>query len=134
MPAGALAETISEANRFAETGVDAAFGKGSSEYNRFYGDPSVGPNPCLGPIRTPPFYAVRVYPGDIGTASGLATDTSGRALNVSGRPVAGLYAAGADMASIMGGHYPAAGITLGPALTFGYRAGKAIATEAGHEV
>jgi succinate dehydrogenase/fumarate reductase flavoprotein subunit len=134
MPADALAETISEANRFAETGVDAAFGKGSSEYNRFYGDPSVGPNPCLGPIRTPPFYAVRVYPGDIGTASGLATDPSGRVLDVSGRPVAGLYAAGADMASIMGGHYPAAGITLGPALTFGYRAGKAIATEAGHEV
>lgn len=131
MPADTLSETVAQANRFAKTGVDAEFGKGSSEYNRFYGDPCVRPNPCLGPIRTPPFYAVRVYPGDIGTASGLMTDPDGRVLDASGHPIAGLYAVGADMASIMGGHYPAAGITLGPALTFGYRAGKAIATKAG---
>lgn len=130
LPPAALEETVAEANAAAVSGVDAAFGKGSSEYNRFYGDPSVGPNPCLSPIRTPPFYAVRVYPGDIGTASGLLTDPDGRVLDPDGLPIPGLFACGNDMASIMGGHYPGAGITLGPALTFGYRAGKAIAQAA----
>lgn len=122
-----LAESVARFNRAAESGEDAEFGKGSSEYNRYYGDPEkTEGHPNLGPIATPPFYAVRVYPGDIGTASGLRTDVDARVLDAEGQPIAGLYAAGNDMASIMGGHYPGAGITLGPALTFGYCAGRAI--------
>lgn len=127
VPADALAASIAEMNRAAVDRVDAGFGKGSSEYNRYYGDPAIAGNPCLGPIAEPPFYAVRVYPGDIGTASGLLTDPDGRVLDRSGDPIAGLYCCGSDMASIMGGHYPGAGITLGPALTFGYRVGRRIA-------
>lgn len=128
VPAEALGASVAEMNRAAADGVDASFGKGSSEYNRYYGDPAVAGNPCLGAIAEPPFYAVRVYPGDIGTASGLLSDPDGRVLGRSGEPIAGLYCCGSDMASIMGGHYPGAGITLGPALTFGYRAGRAIAS------
>ncbi|MBY0361811.1 MAG: FAD-binding protein, partial [Phreatobacter sp.] len=127
VPADALGASIAEMNQAAADGIDAGFGKGSSEYNRYYGDPAIAGNPCLGAIAEPPFYAVRVYPGDIGTASGLLTDTDGRVLDGNGEPIAGLYCCGSDMASIMGGHYPGAGITLGPALTFGYRIGRTIA-------
>lgn len=119
----ALAETVSNNNRYAEDGHDPEFGKGSVEYNRYLGDPAHKPNPCLGPIAKAPFYAVRVWPGDIGSALGLKTDPRGRVLRENGEPVPGLYACGNDMSSIMAGNYPAAGITLGPALTFGYIAG-----------
>ena len=44
------------------------------------------------------------------------------------QPIPGLYASGNDMNSIMAGAYPGAGITLGPALTFGYVAGMALAS------
>lgn len=122
-----LTETVHRFNEAALKGMDPEFGKGSSEYNRYYGDSEAEfKNPNLGPIRTAPFYAVRVFPGDIGTASGLRTDADARVLDESGEPIAGLYACGNDMASIMGGHYPGAGITLGPALTFGYCAGRAL--------
>ncbi|MDP2801454.1 MAG: FAD-binding protein [Phreatobacter sp.] len=126
VPADALGASIAEMNQAAADGIDAGFGKGSSEYNRYYGDPAIAGNPCLGAIAEQPFYAVRVYPGDIGTASGLLTDPDGRVLDGNGEPIAGLYCCGSDMASIMGGHYPGAGITLGPALTFGYRIGRMI--------
>lgn len=126
-----LAESVARFNKSAEVGEDAEFGKGSSEYNRYYGDPEkTEGHPNLGPINAAPFYAVRVYPGDIGTASGLRTDADARVLDAGGQPIAGLYACGNDMASVMGGHYPGAGITLGPALTFGYCAGKAIVASA----
>ncbi len=131
VPADALEASIADMNRAARDGVDAGFGKGSSEYNRYYGDPAIAGNPCLGAIAEPPFYAVRVYPGDIGTASGLLTDPDGRVLDVGGEAIVGLYCCGSDMASIMGGHYPGAGITLGPALTFGYRIGRVIAASDG---
>ena len=123
----AFAEAIAQMNRAAETGEDPVFGKGSTAYNRYLGDASHRPNPCLGPIATAPFYAVRVYPGDIGTAAGLITDTSARVLDAAGAPIPGLHAVGNDMHSIMAGAYPSAGITLGPALTFGYLAGLALA-------
>jgi len=123
IPADALIEEVEAMNQAAETGIDGAFGKGSTEYNRYLGDPRHGPNPCLGPIRAAPFYAVRVFPGDIGSTRGLRTDPQARVLASGGAPIAGLYACGNDMNSIMGGAYPAGGITLGPALTFGYIAG-----------
>ncbi len=109
--------------------IERAFGKGSSEYNRYLGDPNNKPNACLGPIETSPFYAVKVWPGDIGTATGLTCDPQARVLGRDERPVPGLYATGNDMNSIMAGAYPGAGITLGPALTFGFIAGRALAAE-----
>lgn len=111
-------------NRFAETGNDDDFGKGSTAYNRYLGDPAHQPNACLGPLRKGPFYAVKVYAGDIGTACGIRCNENAQALDVDGRPINGLYMAGNDMHSVMGGEYPAPGITLGPALTFGWIAGR----------
>lgn len=120
----ALQATVDRFNAGADAGEDAEFGKGSTAYNRYLGDPDHAPNPCLGPLRTPPFYAVKVYPGDIGTAAGIVCDANAQALNANGRPIDGLYVVGNDMQSVMGGQYPAAGITLGPALTFGWIAGR----------
>lgn len=119
-----LARTVEDFNADAVTGVDHAFSRGTTPYMRLQGDPEVQPNPCLAPIKTAPFYAVRVIPGSFGTFAGLQTDGCARVLDASGDPIAGLYAAGTDMASVMGGHYPAGGINLGPALTFGFIAGR----------
>lgn len=129
VPMPALAAAVAGMNEAARSGADAAFGKGSSEYNRYLGDPNNKPNACLGPIETSPFYAVKVWPGDIGTATGLTCDPQARVLGRDERPVPGLYATGNDMNSIMAGAYPGAGITLGPALTFGFIAGRALAAE-----
>ncbi|MEK6346226.1 MAG: FAD-dependent oxidoreductase [Burkholderia sp.] len=126
VPAAALAESARKMNEAAASGVDAEFGRGHSAYDRYLGDPAHQPNPCLGPIDTGPFYAVQIVPGDIGSATGLATDPHARVLDGAGQPIPGLYAVGNDMNSVMGGTYPAAGITLGPALTFGYIAARDI--------
>ncbi|MFT3719200.1 FAD-dependent oxidoreductase [Pseudorhodoferax sp.] len=117
----ALAATVERYNTLARSGHDADFGKGSSALNRFNGDPAQRPNPCLRPIERGPFVAVAVWPAEIGTSTGLRTDADGRVLDAEGRAIAGLYACGNDMASIMLGTYPGPGTTLGPALTFGYR-------------
>jgi succinate dehydrogenase/fumarate reductase flavoprotein subunit len=115
-------------NRFAESGKDEDFGKGSTAYNRYLGDPDHQPNACLGPLQRGPFYALKVYAGDIGTACGIACNENAQALDSQGQPIPGLYMAGNDMHSVMGGEYPAPGITLGPALTFGWIAGRHAAT------
>ncbi len=125
----ALAAEVEVMNAAARSGEDPAFGKGSSEYNRYLGDPGHKPNPCLGPIATGPFYAVKVWPGDIGTATGLNCDQQARVLGRDEQAIPGLFASGNDMNSIMAGAYPGAGITLGPALTFGFIAGRALAAE-----
>ncbi|HLT78344.1 MAG TPA: FAD-binding protein, partial [Ferrovibrio sp.] len=122
--AAALEQTVAEYNKHARKGEDPEFGKGSTAYNRYLGDPSVTPNPCVAPVETGPFYAVQVVIGDLGSFAGLRTDAQARVLGEDGRPVPGLYAAGNDMASIMGGNYPGGGITLGPAMTFGYIAAR----------
>jgi succinate dehydrogenase/fumarate reductase flavoprotein subunit len=131
--AAGLADAVARHNRDAGTGVDAAFGKGSSELNRFNGDPRQQPNPCLRPIVEPPFYAVTVWPGVLATSAGLKTDEHGVVQDARGAAIAGLYACGNDMASVMQGAYPGPGTTLGPALVFGYRvalhaAGKPVQT------
>jgi succinate dehydrogenase/fumarate reductase flavoprotein subunit len=125
-PAG-LASTIRAYNTGARHGVDTEFARGTDAYQRFNGAPGHGPNPCVAPLDRPPYYAVRLVPGDIGTFAGLRTDASARVLDKDGQPIGGLYAAGNDMASVMGGTYPGAGITIGPALTFGYIAGRHLA-------
>lgn len=128
--AHAFAETVRQFNATAPLGHDAAFGKGSKAYNRYQGDALHGPNPCVAPIENGPFYAIKMVIGDLGTYAGIVTDEHARALDAEGRVIPGLYAAGNDMASIMGGNYPGAGITLGPALTFGYIAGRHLADSA----
>jgi succinate dehydrogenase/fumarate reductase flavoprotein subunit len=127
----ALEETVARNNHFAGMGVDADFGKGSDAYQRNLGDPAHRPNPCLGAIGQPPFYAIRVYPGDIGASIGLVTDENACVLDADDRPLPGLYACGNDMDSLMAGAYPGPGITLGPAMTFGYLAARHAARQRG---
>jgi succinate dehydrogenase/fumarate reductase flavoprotein subunit len=124
--AAGLQETVQQHNGFAETGEDPEFGKGATEFDRNNGDPSHKPNPCLGRIATPPYYAMAVYPSTLGSSVGLKADPDGRALAATGEPIPGLFVCGNDMASIMRGHYPGPGITLGPALVFAYRAAMAM--------
>lgn len=123
-----LIETAAAMNRYAETGVDEAFQRGSTVYECGNGDPEHKPNPTLGPVGTAPFYAIKLWPGEIGSATGLLTDTEARVLDRDGQVLEGLYACGNDMQSIMGGVYPGPGINLGPAITFGSVAGKNAAT------
>ncbi len=126
--AGGLAATVARYNADAAGGADTLFGRGANAYQRFLGDADVQPNPCLAPLIRAPFYAVRVFPGDLGTAAGLATDARGAVLDASGAPIAGLFACGNDRASIFNGAYPGPGITLGPALVFGVLVAEAIST------
>ncbi|WP_207101939.1 FAD-dependent oxidoreductase [Paracoccus shandongensis] len=128
-PAG-FAATVEEANGFAERGTDAAFGRGSSVMNRFNGDPDRPGNPCLGPIRQAPFYALRVVPVDLAGSGGLRCDGNGQVLDGAGQPIAGLYACGNDAASIFRGTYPGPGTTIGPAMVFGWRIAKGLAQAA----
>ncbi|KNC13784.1 FAD-dependent oxidoreductase [Pseudomonas sp. RIT-PI-a] len=122
-----LRRTVDDFNRHARLGQDPAFGRGGSAYNRKQGDALHQPNPCVAPIEQGPFYAVKVEAGSFGTFAGLKTNEHAQVLDRQGLPIAGLYAAGSDMASIMGGHYPAGGINLGPAATFGYIAARHMA-------
>jgi succinate dehydrogenase/fumarate reductase flavoprotein subunit len=122
-----LKATVDEFNRSASKGEDPAFGKGSKAYNRYQGDELITPNPCVAPLAEGPFYAIKLVVGDIGTFAGLVTDEKTRVLDASSKPIKGLYAVGNDATSVMGGNYPGAGITLGPALTFGYIAGLQLA-------
>jgi 3-oxosteroid 1-dehydrogenase len=118
-----LVETVERFNEFARTGRDLDFNRGDSAYDRSFADPGVKPNPCLAPIERPPFYAVNVYPGDLGTKGGLVTNECAQVLREDGSVIDGLYAAGNTAASVMGNTYPGLGSTLGPAMTFGYIAG-----------
>ena len=122
-----LRTTVTDYNRHARHGEDPQFGRGSTPYNRKQGDALQQPNPCVATIDKGPFYAVKVQPGCFGTFAGLKVNPHAQVLDDSGQVIAGLYAAGGDMASIMGGHYPAGGINIGPALTFGYIAARHIA-------
>ena len=122
-----LEATVNKFNHGARVGEDSAFGKGSKAYNRYQGDALVTPNPCVAPLENGPYYAIKLVVGDIGTFAGLVTDEKTRVLDESRQPIRGLYAVGNDAASVMGGNYPGAGITLGPALTFGYVAGLQLA-------
>jgi hypothetical protein len=119
-----LLRTVADINAYAVTGIDPDFGRGSTVYQRANGDAAHGPNPCLGPIGTAPFYAVRLWPGDIGAATGLVTDGHARVLGPDDTPIVGLHAVGNDMQSIMGGTYPAPGITLGPGIAFAWAAAR----------
>jgi succinate dehydrogenase/fumarate reductase flavoprotein subunit len=129
LDAAALRETVETFNRHAQEGRDPLFGRGSSAIDRAYGDPAHTPNPNLGPLQKAPYYAVRLRSGDIGSLAGLACDAQARVVRPDGTPIPGLFAAGNDAASLFGGTYPAGGITLGPAMTFGWLAARALIAE-----
>jgi succinate dehydrogenase/fumarate reductase flavoprotein subunit len=123
--AAGLKASVTQNNANADKGEDPAFQRGVTAYQRNIGDPDwPGRNPNLGAIATAPFYAVKLYPGDIGAATGLTTDEHARVLDEAGAPIAGLYAVGNDMHSIMGGTYPGPGITIGPGMVFGFIAAR----------
>lgn len=124
VPADRLRHTVETFDRDVASGTDPAFGKGSTPYNRCLGDLTHEPNACLAPLGEGPYYAITLQAGDIGTCHGLHTDLDARVLDESGAPIEGLYACGNDMNSVMAGLYPGAGITLGPAIAFGYAAAK----------
>ncbi|TAK53788.1 MAG: FAD-dependent oxidoreductase [Gammaproteobacteria bacterium] len=124
LPAAALEATVARFNSMAQQGRDEDFHRGESLYDRYYGDAAVAPNPSLAPLTRPPFYALPIWPCEIGTNGGILADEFGRALRADGTPLAGLYAAGNCAASPMGRSYPAAGATLGSGMTFGYIAAR----------
>jgi predicted oxidoreductase len=121
--AHALEATVTHFNAAAQIGIDRAFHRGETALERRNGDSAASPNPCMAPIADPPFYAVKILPGDFSTLSGLRTDAQARVLDANGAFIPGLYAAGNDAESLFGGSSAAGGATLGPAMTFGFIAG-----------
>jgi succinate dehydrogenase/fumarate reductase flavoprotein subunit len=120
-----LEKTVQRFNAMAKVGVDEDFAKGQTPYNRIQGDAALAQatglaNPCMAPLQQGPFYAVRIVAGSLGTFAGLRANASAQVLDAQGQAIAGLYAGGNDMNSLMGGNYPSGGITLGPAMTFGF--------------
>ena len=126
--AGALTATVGRFNAHAASGQDPDFRKGESAYNRAMGDMTAA-HPNLASLTCAPFYAVQIHTGDLGSAKGLRTDGRARVRRPDGSLIAGLYAAGNDMNSMMAGGYPGPGITLGPAITFGWLAAMTAADE-----
>jgi 3-oxosteroid 1-dehydrogenase len=120
-----LKATVERFNGFARTGVDEDFQRGGRAYDHYLsGDVSVRPNPNLGAIDKPPFYAVQIYPGDVGTFGGLVTDEHGRVVKADGSVIPGLYATGNSTASVMGRSYPGAGASIGASLAFAWNASR----------
>jgi 3-oxosteroid 1-dehydrogenase len=131
LPAEKLVSTVERFNAQATAGKDDDFGRGESLSDRYYGDPRGHKNPCLAALEKAPFYAIRVYPGDLDTKGGLSTDPQARVLDAAGKVIPGLYAAGNNSASVMARTYPGAGGTIGPALTFGFVAAETALGEIG---
>jgi 3-oxosteroid 1-dehydrogenase len=115
-----LTATVEEFNEMARLGVDTKYHRGEFAFDRFSGDSKVSPNCCLAPLEKPPFYALQIHAGDLGTKGGLLTNEYAQVLRVDSEVIDGLYAAGNCSASVMGNFYPGAGGTIGPAMTFGY--------------
>lgn len=118
--AAGLQNTITRFNGFCQTGIDSDYGRGSRQFDRCHGDPTIKPNPNLGAIEQAPFYAVRMYPGDVGTAGGVVTDASARVLKADGSIIPGLYATGNSTAGVVGRCYPGAGASIAASFIFGY--------------
>lgn len=116
-----LSSTVERFNALAEAGVDSDFHRGEGAHERYYGDPTHGPNPCLAPLTRAPYYAVAVYPGDLGTSGGLLADEHGRVLSADGsNPIPGLYATGNSTASVMGRSYLGSGASVGASSIFSF--------------
>jgi 3-oxosteroid 1-dehydrogenase len=131
LDAAALRSTIERFNGFAASGNDTDFHRGEGDHERWYGDAANKPNPCLGPIDRAPFYAVALYPGDVGTSGGLVCDEHSRVLDEQGQPIVGLYASGNSTASVMGRTYPGPGASIGASMVFAHVAAQHAAGRAG---
>ncbi len=129
--AAGLEATVARWNGFCEVGVDADFARGERQFDRCHGDPTVRPNPNLGAIAKPPFYAVPMFPSDVGTAGGLVTDAWARVLREDGAPIEGLYATGNTTASVMGRSYPGAGASIAASFVFAFVAAHHAAGQTG---
>jgi 3-oxosteroid 1-dehydrogenase len=125
-----LRSTVERFNGFAVTGNDVDFHRGEGDHERWYGDAANKPNPCLGPVDRAPFYAVALYPGDVGTSGGLICDEHSRVLDGQGQPIVGLYASGNSTASVMGRTYPGAGASIGASMVFAHVAAQHAARRA----
>ena len=119
-----LEQTVARYNGFAQTGVDEDFHKGELLFGQVAGDPEHEPNPNIGPVQKPPYYAMAVYPTPLATAFGIVTNPSAQVVDADGRPIPGLYAAGNDAASVMASEYPGAGSQVGSGMTFGWLAAR----------
>jgi len=126
----ALSDTVARFNRGAVDGQDPEFGRGRSAYNRCMGDPGHRPNPALGPLDRPPYYATELFPADVGTSGGLLTDEHARVLTRDGSRIEGLYATGNITASVLGRSYPGAGASIAATMVFGYLAATAASSAA----
>jgi len=118
VPVGALERTVSLMNEYARTGKDTQFHRGNNAYDQFFGDQNVRPNPCIGSIEAPPYYAIRIDLGDLGSKGGLKVDANARVIDTAGDAIDGLYAIGNCSASPFANCYPGAGGTIGAAMTF----------------
>ncbi len=94
LDAQTLSETVARYNRDAAQGVDREFAKGGNSYNRAMGDPGHQPDACNAPLLSAPFYAIKLYTGDLGTSRGLVTTADAQVVNTQGNPIPGLYAVG----------------------------------------
>src|SRR5258708_11825418 len=128
-----LTETVERFNGFAANGVDPDVHRGEGAHEKYQGDITHKPNACLGPIDKPPFYAVAMYPGDVGTSGGLLCDEFSRVLDAHGRPIPGLYAAGNCTASVMGRAYLGAGSSIRASFVFAYIGAKHAVTQGAHD-
>ena len=133
LPVDKVKAQVAKIAEYSKTGIDPEFGRGMNSYDQMFGDPTVTPNPNLGPIDTAPYYAVPINCGDLGTKGGLRCDARARVLDQAGNPIAGLYAAGNQSGTPFGDVYPGAGATIGPAMTFGYIAANDIAERSGNQ-
>ncbi len=127
-PPERLETTVARWNQHVEAGTDPDFHRGTFWWEAFMtGGPT--PEACLRPVATPPFYATQLINGTLGTHGGPRIDAAARVLGANGDVIPGLYAAGNASACVYGRAYPGGGGTIGPALTFGYLAGRAAAAE-----
>lgn len=130
VPEGQFVATVSRFDQLARAGEDSDFGRGRSAYDRYYGDPTITPNPNLRPLDKGPFYAVKMTLSDLGTCGGLRADERARVLREDGTAIPGLYAIGNTAANAFGATYPGAGATIAQGLVYGYIAATEAATEA----
>jgi 3-oxosteroid 1-dehydrogenase len=127
MDAAGLEATVERFNQFCREGKDEDFARGDNVYNRYYGDPTVQPNPCLGTIEEGPFYAAPLVTGDAGTCGGALINEHAQVMRPDGSVIAGLYAAGNSTASLSGPYYAGAGLSIGASSVFGYIAARHMA-------
>lgn len=119
LPEGDFIEGFNRFNKLAEKGKDEDFQRGDSAYDRYYGDPTVKPNPNLLPLKGK-LYAVKVVLSDLGTCGGLVTDENAQVLRKDKTTIIGLYAIGNTAANMFGRVYPGAGGTICQGLVSGY--------------